>query len=163
MIVFESETEGEQFQPMSVNNTGQEISGEWQLQLNHMNGEKQQMTINSLYDLIERKASQEFAGEVIYEKTVNINSDKIQYFDLGDVQGISELTLNGKFIGTKWYGSHIYNVDGVMIKGENKLSIKLTTIIGNYLKSLKDNPVAMTWTRRQNYYSMGIIGPVKVY
>ena len=28
-------------------------------------------------------------------KTVNINSDKIQYFDLGDVQGISELTLNG--------------------------------------------------------------------
>jgi hypothetical protein len=163
MIVFESEAEGEQFQPMAPKNAGQEISGEWELQLNHMNGEKHQIKINSLYDLIESKESKEFAGEAIYEKKIKINSDKIQYIDLGDVHGISELTLNGKFIGTKWYGSHIYNVDGVMIKGENKLSVKLTTIVGNYLKGLKDNPVAMTWTRRQPYYSMGMIGPVKVF
>jgi hypothetical protein len=48
-------------------------------------------------------------------------------------------------------------------KGENTISVKVTTIIGNYLKSLKDNPVAMTWTRRQKNYPMGIIGPVKVF
>ena len=49
--------------------------------------------------------------------------------------------------------------------GENHsiLSIKLTTIPGNYMKSLKDNPVAMAWTKHQLYYSMGIIGPVKLY
>ena len=121
------------------------------------------MTLNSLVDLKESTETKEFAGQVIYEKTIDIDSDKIQYIDLGDVQGVSELTLNGKIIGTKWYGAHVYDIGSVLKKGKNKLSVKVTTIIGNYLKSLKDNPVAMTWTRRQPYYSMGIVGPVKVF
>ncbi len=163
MIVFESEREGEQFQPMKFNQQGKELSGAWQLQLNHINGEKQQLELNALTDLIEIKNTKEFAGEVIYEKTINIDSDKYQYIDLGDVQGISELTVNGKLIGTKWYGARIYDVGDVLVPGENKLSIRLTTIIGNYMKSLTDNSVAQAWTRHQNYYSMGILGPVKIY
>lgn len=42
-------------------------------------------------------------------------------------------------------------------------SIKLTTILGNYMKSLTDNLVAMAWTKHQPYYSMGIMAPVKFY
>jgi hypothetical protein len=162
MIVFESETEGEQFQPMKFNQQEKELVGAWQLQLNHINGEKQKLELNSLTDLIEIKETKEFAGEVIYEKTINIDSNNYQQLDLGDVQGVSELTVNGKLIGTKWYGAHIYNIKDVLKKGKNNMSIKLNTITGNYMKSLKDNPVAMGWTKHQDYYPMGIMGPVRM-
>lgn len=163
ILVFDSESEGEKYQPVGFGKEGKELTGAWQLQLNHINGEKRKITFDALSSLIENEETKEFAGEVIYEKTINVNSDKYGYIDLGNVQGVSELTLNGKQIGTKWYGAHVYDISSAIKSGENKLRIKLTTILGNYMKSLKDNPVAMNWTRRQPYYSMGIIGPVKLY
>ena len=65
-------------------------------------------------------------------------------------------------MGTRWYGAHIYDVGGSLKKGDNKLTITLTTIVGNYLKGLKDNRVAQNWTRHQDYYPMGILGPVRL-
>ena len=162
IIVFESESAGKQFEPMTYDKRGIELTGVWQLRLNHINGEKQKLELNSLKDLIEMKETKEFAGEVFYEKTINKVSNDYQQIDLGDVQGVTELTLNGKLIGTRWYGAHVYNVKNVWKVGENTLSIKLTSITGNYLKSLTDNPVAMDWTKHQNYYPMGIMGPVRM-
>ncbi len=162
LLIFGSDTEGKQFQPVDFNRPGKKLTGPWQLQLNHMNGEKKQMVLNTLSDLMENKQAKTFAGDMIYEKTIKLDSDKYQYIDLGDVQGISELTINGKHVGTKWYGAHIYDISKVLEIGENSLTIKLTTILGNYLKSLKDNPVAWEWTRRQDYYPMGILGPVSI-
>jgi len=162
LIVFEHNSKGEQFQPMEFNNPGKELTGSWQLQLMHMNGAKQQIELNSLSDLLENSQTKNFAGEVIYEKIINVNSNKYQHIDLGDVQGVSELTLNDELIGTKWYGAHIYDIKSVLKEGENKLTIKLTTITGNYLKSLTANPIAQGWTRHQKYYSMGIMGPVRI-
>jgi hypothetical protein len=82
--------------------------------------------------------------------------------DLGEVQGITELSLNGRALGTRWYGAHVYDLNGAVKEGENLLSIKLTTISGNYVKSLKDNEVAQRWTRHQDNYPMGILGPVRL-
>ncbi|MCD4768665.1 MAG: hypothetical protein K8R35_00665 [Bacteroidales bacterium] len=162
LIVFENSSKGEQFQSLDFNNSGKEITGSWQLQLNHINGDKQQIKLESLTDLIENSQTKNFAGEVIYEKTINVNFNKYQYIDLGDVQGVSELTLNSELIGTKWYGAHIYDIKSALKEGENKLTIKLTTITGNYLKGLTENPVAQRWTKGQPYYPMGIMGPVRI-
>lgn len=162
IIVFEKNSKGEQFQTFDFKNSGKEIDGFWNLQLNHMNGEQQQLKLETLSDLTENDDTKNFAGEVIYEKTINVDANSYQQIDLGDVQGVSELTLNGKLMGTRWYGAHVYTIKDALKVGENKLSIKLTTITGNYMKSLMDNPVAMGWTGRQNYYPMGIMGPVKL-
>ncbi|HMQ62564.1 MAG TPA: hypothetical protein PKE06_17935, partial [Flavilitoribacter sp.] len=62
----------------------------------------------------------------------------------------------------RWYGAHVYPAGKALKKGENKLSVKLTTITGNYLKGLTDNPVAQGWTGRQDYYPMGVMGPVRL-
>jgi len=85
-----------------------------------------------------------------------------KHIDLGQVQGITELSLNGTALGTRWYGAHVYDLGAAVKAGENSLSIKLTTISGNYVKSLKDNPVAQRWTGRQDNYPMGILGPVRI-
>jgi hypothetical protein len=163
IIIFEPETNGDEFVVAKRTKDGTEIKGPWQLKLNHINGKSQQFELDGLTNLIDINTTKEFAGEVIYEKSVNINSDEIKIIDLGEVHGVTELSVNGKLIGTKWYGEQVYDISEVVKNGENKLSIKLTTIAGNYLKSLKDNPVAMRWVSRQEYYPMGIIGPVKLF
>ena len=132
------------------------------MQLSHINGSKQNIILDSLIDLIENSQTKNFAGEIIYEKTIDLSSNQYQYVELGEVQGVSELRLNGEFIGTRWHGAHVYDITNAVKEGENKLSIKLTTITGNYLKSLKDNATAQRWTRRQPYSSMGIMGPVTI-
>ena len=162
IIVFENDSKGDQFQIYDFKNGGKEIEGIWNLKLNHMNGEKQQLKLETLVDLSENSDTKNFAGEIIYEKTIHVDENKYQQIDLGNVQGVSELSLNGKHIGTRWYGAHTYNIKNALKVGENKLSIKLTTITGNYMKSLKDNPVAMEWVGRQDYYPMGMIGPVRM-
>jgi len=162
LIVFEKNTEGEQLQRFNFKQSGKEITGEWQLQLNHMNGEKKRIQIETLSDLLEIDQTKSFAGEVIYEKTITYNKMDSQYLDLGNVQGISELILNNELIGTRWYGAHIYDIKNKLKEGPNQISIKLTTITGNYLKSLKDNKVAQNWTRHQDNYPMGIMGPVRL-
>ena len=162
MIIFENSSKGEQFKLLDFNTYGKEITGAWQLQLNHINGNKQQINLKSLTDLINISQTKNFAGEVIYEKIINLNTNKYQQIDLGDVQGVSELKLNDELIGTKWYGAHIYDIKNRLKEGENKISIKLTTITGNYLKSLTKNPTAQKWTKNQSYYPMGIMGPVRI-
>ncbi len=163
IIVFEAEATGEEYKVLTPVHNGKTIVGPWNLRLNHINGGSKQLSLHALNDLIENNETKEFAGEVIYEKNITIDSDEIQSIDLGNVKGVSELTLNGKRIGTRWYGAHRYEIGDALKQGENKLSIKLTTVIGNYMKSLKDNQVAMGWTRRQPHSSMGILGPVKIY
>ncbi len=162
LIVFDKDSAGESYIPLKLISEGNEISGAWQLQLNHINGDQQQIELKSLTDLIQLEKTKNFAGTAVYEKSINVNSEDFHYIDLGNVQGISELSLNGKYLGTRWYGAHVYDIGSVVKIGENKLSVRLTTITGNYLKSLKDNPIAQRWTRNQPDKSMGILGPVKI-
>ena len=120
------------------------------------------MLMDELTDLLDIPQTRDFAGTVIYEKRFEADSLESRYLDLGNVQGVSELILNDKALGTRWYGAHIYDIGDALMEGENLLSIKLTTICGNYVKSLEDNPVAQRWTGRQENYPMGVIGPVRL-
>jgi hypothetical protein len=100
----------------------------------------------------------------VYEKEIQIDDPAAHsLMSLGKVHGVSELAINGQKIGVKWYGNHIYDISGQLIKGKNKLSIKITTIAGNYLKSLEDNQTAQRWTSGQPFYPVGMIGPVELF
>ncbi len=163
LIVFDRKASGEVYPTRDFAKKGSEIHGPWHLTLQHINGEKRHLEMTTLTDLVDGEATRNFAGEVIYENTLSLGSASFQYFDLGEVQGVSELFINGKSLGTRWYGAHVYPVNSALVQGENRLSIKLTTITGNYLKSLSENVVAQAWTRYQKYYPMGIMGPITLY
>jgi hypothetical protein len=62
----------------------------------------------------------------------------------------------------KWYGRHLYNVEGALRAGSNHLEVKVTTVLGNYCKSLTNNVVAQRWTARQPGQSTGMPGPVRL-
>jgi hypothetical protein len=87
--------------------------------------------------------------------------------DLGKVFGVAELRINGQSAGVKWYGKRIFDVSSLLKEGKNSVEVLVTTTMGNYLKSLKDNPVAQYWTNEgrtiQPLQSMGMSGPVTIY
>ncbi|ULT22301.1 hypothetical protein KUH03_22935 [Sphingobacterium sp. E70] len=87
--------------------------------------------------------------------------------NLGRVAGVSEVFVNGKSLGVKWYGRRIYNLIGSLKQGDNQIEIRITTTMGNYMKTLKDNENAQYWVNRkgreQEMQSMGLIGPVTLY
>jgi hypothetical protein len=123
--------------------------------------------MDTLKDLKEMPEFVSFSGFVIYRNKINIEDPKSFIINLGKVYGTSELKMNGKECGVKWYGHRIYSVRDFLTPGINDIEIKVATTMGNYMKSLTDNPIAQYWTnektKNQPIQSMGLIGPVTIY
>jgi len=164
LIVFTEETKGELYPVRkAANPSPQSIAGPWQVTLEKVYEKPRKIMMDKLIDFKDDKELQSFAGVIYYEKQFDIaNPASYNYIDLGKVSGISEVELNGKPLGFKWYGKHVYDTTGVLQAGKNVVKIKVTTVLGNYAKSLKSSQVAQQWTKKQPLYSAGLIGPVKV-
>lgn len=169
LLVFDNEKEGKPW--ISVPTGGdqaKEVAGEWSVELNHIDGSTKKMVMAGIKDLKDIPEFAHFAGTVIYRKTMNINNEKdLAFLNLGRVYGVSELTFNGSSLGPQWYGRRIYKVKGLIKSGDNSIEIKVVTVLGNYLKSLKNNPQGQFWTNEsskvQPLQSMGLTGPVTIY
>ena len=164
LLVFTQEKRGELY-PVRGNLSGpsQPLGGPWSVTLEKVYEKPRTITFDALRDFKDDPELKSFAGVVHYEKRFHINPVKaFRYLDLGKVCGISEVMLNGHSLGIKWYGRHIYRLDKELQAGDNTLTIKLTTVLGNYARSLKGNVVAQQWIIKQPLYSMGLLGPVRL-
>ena len=107
-----------------------------------------------------------FMGTIIYKTTVSLDGKNLpKYINLGKVADICELKINGRDAGTMWFGERIYDISPYVKSGENTIEVKVTTLMGNYIQTLKDNKAAQRFVLRRNqpYVSAGLIGPVKLY
>jgi hypothetical protein len=168
LIVFTHEKKGTAWTPDPV--TGQNaatLEGTWDVELNHSR-EKQVKTVQmeTLKDLKETEFVN-FTGTVIYRKKFEPGISNPVVLNLGLVYGVSEVSVNGKPCGVKWYGKRIYNITPYLQPGINDLEIRVTTTMGNYMKTLTDNPTAQKFTvlktKDQPIQSMGLVGPVTIY
>ncbi len=123
--------------------------------------------LDKLQDLKEIPELASFAGIVTYRNNFTVNESKPEYLNLGKVAGLSLLKLNGRECGMKWYGRRIFSIGAYLEPGINTIEIQVITTMGNYMKSLTDNPIAQYWTNEKNkiqpMQSMGLIGPVTIY
>jgi len=101
----------------------------------------------------------EFSGTAIYSTQFNVSDNQRTLLSLGEVFGISEVTLNGINLGHRWFGEHNYDVSNALIIGTNVLEIKVITTLSNYF-SVWENPVAQIWTTDRQPVSEGMVGPV---
>jgi len=169
IFVFDKMKTGRKWQDLPVQVKGRtSVQGPWDLEFLHCRGEKTNpVRLEILNDLKDLAAYNDFSGTVIYRKEVVLNDPLPAFLNLGSVYNISEVYVNGKTAGLRWYGNHIYNVSDLVHRGENHLEIRVITLMGNYMKSLKDNPNAQYWTnldrKNQPLVSMGLIGPVTFY
>jgi hypothetical protein len=162
IIVFDNEQEGKLLSSIKANKSSAfPIDGEWDIGFHHINGTHTNQTFIRLFDFKNNPDYKNFAGNAIYTKTIKLDDvNSFKFIDLGKVHGISELYINNVHLGTKWYGEHLYNCQNLLKPGENIIKISITTIVGNYCKSLEDNKTCQNWTKNQSYESMGLIGPV---
>lgn len=164
LIVFDRNSGGEQWTAKEIDGKqSQPVTGPWSLEFNHVNDEHKSMTMDTLADFKEIPALKSFAGTALYTSTFSIDStDSYNFLDLGEVHGISEVAINGTPLGFRWYGQHLYELNKSLKPGENDIRIKVTTVLGNYAKSLTENKVAQEWTKNQDFQSVGLLGPVEL-
>ena len=168
LIVFSAEKQGKLWKPIPITNAKSEIlNNKWAVELRHCDGSVKNTEMNFLADLKDLPDYVNFSGSVIYRSTFNVaDVNSVHYLNLGKVYGISQVTINGKDAGTKWYGQRIYAIDGLLHNGINSIEIKVVTVMVNYMKTLTDNKVAQYWTnnlrKSQPLQSMGLVGPVTI-
>ena len=147
----------------------EKVEGPWNLTLRQPQLDSTwTATLDSLQDFKDMKDSSfvNFMGTVNYTTTVKLDAKNLpKYMDLGKVADICELKINGRTVGTKWFGERIYNISPYVRSGENSIEVKVTTLMGNYMQTLKDNLTVQRFVLRRNqpYVSAGLIGPVKLY
>ncbi|MGA2679990.1 MAG: glycosyl hydrolase [Sedimentisphaerales bacterium] len=151
LLVFDPNMKAKSVKPQPVVdfNDGFEIKADWQAEFTSYAGEKFTRKIDKLIDFGVEKDSQlnGFAGTILYKAEFNAPDKKRTVLDLGKCGGISEVKLNGKSLGVRWYGRHIYDVADTLKKGKNTIEIKVTTP----KQGPKPNPV-----------SAGLVGPVRL-
>jgi len=169
VVVFDKEKGGSLYKPPKmVVGKSIELTNPWSLTGNHIDGRKIKWEVNVLRDLKEVPEWVNFCGTLIYNANFELSDkNKIECINLGKVFGVSELLINGQHAGTKWYGKRIYQIGKFLKPGNNNIEVHVTTTMGNYLKSLTDNPIAQVWTNEgranQLLQSVGIEGPVTIF
>lgn len=168
VIVFNKEQNGTEWKPVPTTGANIEtINNDWEVELRH----SRENTVKS-FKMVELKDFKDteyvsFTGTVVYRKKINFSKESSGYLNLGKVWGVSELFINGKSCGVKWYGNRIYNLSGVLTDGVNEVEVHVTTSMGNYMKTLTDNETAQKFTvlrtKNQSIQSMGMPGPVTAY
>ncbi len=164
LLVFDNEKSGDMYVPVDATSLQEMvINGPWQLALKHFDGTTKQLALDTLIDLKKREETKDFSGTITYSKTIPLNNlGGKTLLSLGHIYDVSELEVNSQKIGTRWYGNHVYDISNAVHKGDNQISIKITTTLGAYTKSLKNNKAAQEWSGGELYGPTGLDKPVKI-
>ncbi len=169
LFIFDKEKKGNEWKPFPVSGTSEIAVNEgWNVEFIHCReGSVKSLRMDSLIDIKDIPDFADFAGEIVYRNSFNIPESKITYLNPGKVWGLCWLKVNGKNCGVKWYGRRIFKINEFIKPGINEIEIGVVTSMGNYMKSLTDNPIAQYWTNEKNkiqpVQSMGLAGPVTLY
>lgn len=169
MIVFDRDNNKKApvWAPLPTSGTDSQTLTGWGLEFHHsLEHWIKTATADTLKDLKETEWKS-FTGDVVYRTDVEVNDPEGMVLNLGKVYGVASLKVNGIDCGTSWYGRRTYDLSNVLHKGWNRIEVTVTTTMGNYMQTWKENKLAQQWTNRpgrpQPVQSMGIAGPVTLY
>jgi len=115
-----------------------EITGSWDVKFPPNLGAPSSALFKKLASWSDNSDSgvQYFSGTAVYEKTFQVSDDVIGkgrclYLDLGDVQVIAEVKVNGKPLGILWKPPYQADLTKVVQPGANSLEIKVTNLWPN--------------------------------
>ena len=163
LLVFEPGNAPSSRKEKPVDDQSRSLAGPWRVAFAHVDGRRQEAALEVLRDLLQMDGYADFAGTATYRLEFKAaDADALRFLDLGKVAGISEVKLNGRSLGCRWYGRHLYGLEGALKTGINNLEVRVTTVLGNYCKSLKDNAATQRWTHNIPAQPMGLLGPVRL-
>ncbi|MDO8541579.1 MAG: glycosyl hydrolase [Opitutaceae bacterium] len=164
LIVFEKAAAAAPVRESVPSDAGaQAVTGSWKVELTHLDGSRREVSLDTLRNLGQLEGLAGFAGRAVYRVRFSAPAaEGHRYLDLGVVREISEVTLNGRALGAHWYGRHLYELPATLRSDGNELEIRVTTVAGNYAKSLTSNETAQRWTKALPARPMGLLGPVRL-
>ncbi len=112
-----------------------EIDGPWELRFPPAWGAPERVTLDTLGSWSENPdpGVKYFSGTARYSKTIDVSSERLGkdrriYLDLGDVQVMAMVMLNGKDLGILWKPPYRIDVTEVLKAGKNTLEIGVTNL-----------------------------------
>jgi hypothetical protein len=132
----------------------QEIAGPWSVGFAPADGaafEVAPFELTGLHQSSDARLNR-FAGRATYRRSFawsgRAGGDIL--LDLGEVaNGLTEVKLNGRPLGVRWYGRHHYETDGALRVGQNELEVTFVSTLFNRVRSDKVQPEPS-----------GLLGPV---
>ena len=139
------------------------IEGAWNVSFNSKFGGPSTIDFNKLQDWTdhEMRGIKYYSGMATYKKTFIIDElkDKKHYIDLGVVNDIARVKLNGKDIGVVWCVPWRIDISTALKEGEKKLEIEVANRWINRLLGDRSEPKKYTRTLK---FENGLMGG-KVY
>jgi hypothetical protein len=113
-----------------------------------------------------------FSGIATYTKTIQVSASWFKpggeiWLDLGGVQDIAEVTVNGKPVAAAWRKPFRVNLTGALKSGANTLEVKVANVWVNRIIG-DQQPGATKITTVQSYRAdspllpSGLLGPVRL-
>lgn len=154
--------------------TVQTVNSPWYIDFENKAIAPKPLTIKKLIDWSksENDLLKYYSGKANYSTTFNYSksTEKEVYLDLGEVNVMATVSLNGKEIGTVWMSPYRLNITHALQEGENKLSIKVVNVWRNRLtgdKSLakEARTTAVVFDKvepEEAIVASGLVGPVTI-
>ena len=131
---------------------GEVVKGPWSVTFQPKLDKAFEMTFDELVDFSHSDAPQVkyFAGTATYRKSVNIDvaslqSDKKILLDLGQMNDIAEVWVNGKHAGVAWYPPFVVDITSCLKSGENQVEIAVSNNWANRLIGDEQHPADFEW------------------
>ena len=147
-----------------------DLSKDWDITLCHsLLHDTTSTYFDTLFDLKDSEAYQHFCGTILYHKTIDLPKTEKLVLDLGKVEGVSEVFINGQSAGVQYFGRRLYDISDYIKDRLNDIEIHVTTTMGNYLKTFSREENPTTWVyvnhpkREQPLQPMGMLGPVRLF
>lgn len=152
------------------------IDTDWELDFQNKNiGPRAPVTFNLLTDWSTSKNEKikYYSGTAIYKTTFDLAeiSEKDDVFiDLGEVNVMAEVKLNGKLLGGVWMAPYRLNTSGNLKEGRNTIEIEVVNLWRNHLIKDKKLPVEERYTWHlvddikinEEPQPAGLLGPVRI-
>jgi hypothetical protein len=154
-----------------------EIGGEWVVHFPPKWGAPEQITLDQLISLSDstNDGVKYFSGTATYTKTFDWNpssenGDVETWLDLGDVQVMAGVKLNGRDLGILWKAPFRVNIADALKPGRNTLEIRVADLWPNRMIGDAALPVAerFTWSSYEPFKKdsplpiSGLLGPVSL-
>jgi alpha-L-rhamnosidase len=112
-----------------------ELSGPWELSFAPGGGAPERVTLERLISWSDHPdpGVKYFSGHATYRKTFDMAAEQVggrhrHFFDLGSVQVMAEVTLNGRDLGILWKPPFRVEISGALKAGENALEVKVVNL-----------------------------------
>lgn len=116
----------------------QTLTGSWELAFDPKWGGPASITFNQLEDWSKRpeEGIRYYSGMATYKKSFSLSATDIQqklYLDLGEVENMAQIKLNGKNLGIVWTSPWRVDISTAAKQGENELEIVVANLWANRL------------------------------